>query len=538
MTAPFDPPPEPPPLPKAGEKSASGRSKGEGEWHRQHPAACFFNILGTIRGMIFPIVFGVVAVRGPILILFLAFLFLITVGIAVLRYWRYRYRFTHQELVVEQGWLYRNIRHIAYTRVQNINIARNPVHRLFGVSGMQLESASGSEPEAVMEALSQSAIDELQERVEQAKSAAESGDEAELAGREPGDGEASEVRKPQREPRREILRLGVGELVRHGLISNRGMVLVAALIGFFFQGRLAERYLPGVLEWLERFTERVPSEIGEALGPFSWLLFGLGMFVVIMLALALLSVAYAIIRFYGFTLSVDSKNVRAEYGLFTRVAITIPKHRIQLIGFRSNPFHRLCRRVALKVETAGLTGAEENVSSLRWLAPIVPEGEVFRVLNEVQPEVEWDGFEWRPLHPRTRARLLRVRLMALGLATAALAFVTGVTGFLALLLVPLVLLYARGYFRYAGWAVTPTAVAFRSGWLVKQQSVVRYPKIQVVSMIRNPFDRRWGMAMVNADTAGADLTGHGVQIRFLDQESACELRDLLEEKATATSFAW
>ncbi|MEX2381761.1 MAG: PH domain-containing protein, partial [Opitutales bacterium] len=225
--------------------------------------------------------------------------------------------------------------------------------------------------------------------------------------------------------------------------------------------------------------------------------------------------------------------MRAEYGLFTRVAITIPKHRIQLIGFRSNPFHRLCRRVSIKVETAGLTGSEENRSSLRWLAPILPEKEAPRVLSEVQPEVDWGAMEWRPLHQRTFARLLRIRLIWLAIATLVLAWTTGVTGFLALLAFPMVLAYARGYFRYAGWAVTPTAIAHRSGWVVKQQSIVRYPKIQVVTLTRNPFDRRWGMATVSADTAGADPAGHAVRIRFLDTDSALALRDLLEEKTQA-----
>lgn len=519
---------------------ASALAASEGVWRRQHPAALIFNAIRTLRALIFPIVAGVLVGHGLVLRVFLGIVLLFSIGSAFLRYWRYRYRFDENELVVEQGWLYRQVRHISYVRIQNINITRNVLHRLAGVSGVQLESASGMEPEAVMEAVSSAAIEELHERVERAKARQEAGNwRREEEAERPEAGEAEPEIVPQRaEGRRQILRLGVGELVRHGLISNRGMFLVAAAIGYLFQGPLGERTFPAVVEWIAHHTELRPADVLEALGPFSWFLAGLAVFAVAMVFLALLSVIYAIFRFYGFTLSGDSQSLRAEYGLFTRVAITIPRRRIQLIGFRANPFHRLWRRLSLKVETAGFTGGEETASSLRWLAPILPLEEAPRVLREVQPQVEWEGFEWRPLHPKTRVRLLRVRLILLAIVVALLAFATGLAALLALLLAPLVLAYARGYFRYAGWAVTPGAVAFRSGWIVKQQSVVRYPKIQVVTLRRNPFDRRWGMATVSIDTAGADPAGHSLRIRFMDYESACELREFLEEKIRETRFVW
>jgi putative membrane protein len=500
---------------------------------RQHPTALFFNVARAMRALLFPIIAGILTARGLFLFFFFGLLLLGAIGSALLRYWRYRYRFAEQELVVEQGWIYRNVRHISYVRIQNINITRNLFHRLFGVSGMQLESASGSEPEAVMESLSPAAIDELHERVRQAKQRVVEAPGAVVEGA--GEAQPSTALPL---PRRQILRLGLGELTRHGLVSNRGMVLVGAALAFLFQGPMADRYLPDFFRWAARLTERLPLELVEALGPVVWLLGALMGFAVIMGVLSLLSVIYAIVRFYRFTLSVDPESVRAEHGLFTRVAITVPRRRVQLVGYRANPFHRLLGRSSIRIETAGQSGGNETASSLRWLAPILPAGDAARVLREVQPEVDWEAFQWRPLHPRARARILRVRLILLGAATALLFIPMGVTALAALLLVPLVFAYARGYARYAGWAVTPTAIAYRSGWLVQQQSIVRFIKIQTVSVTRNPFDRRWGMATVNVDTAGADPGGHGIRIRFIDYEIACELRDLLEEKMSETNFIW
>ena len=57
---------------------------------------------------------------------------------ALFRYWSYRYRLDHDELVVRQGVLFRNERHIPYARVQNIDLVQNPLHRLFGVAEVRL----------------------------------------------------------------------------------------------------------------------------------------------------------------------------------------------------------------------------------------------------------------------------------------------------------------------------------------------------------------------------------------------------------------
>ena len=51
-----------------------------------------------------------------------------------------------EEMVVREGVLVRNERRIPYGRVQNVDFARNPLHRLFGVTALRLETASGGSP--------------------------------------------------------------------------------------------------------------------------------------------------------------------------------------------------------------------------------------------------------------------------------------------------------------------------------------------------------------------------------------------------------
>ena len=69
--------------------------------------------------------------------------------------------------------------------------------------------------------------------------------------------------------------------------------------------------------------------------------------------------------------------------------------------------------------------------------------------------------------------------------------------------------------RFTAFAWSGDTLCFRSGMVTRQVTLVRTGRIQVVSLERSPFDRRWGMAGVRVDTAGAASRGHRVTIRCL-----------------------
>ena len=81
-------------------------------------------------------------------------------------------------------------------------------------------------------------------------------------------------------------------------------------------------------------------------------------------------------------------------------------------------------------------------------------------------------------------------------------------------------------------------MAFRSGWWTRRVSIVRFAKIQTVSLAQSPFDRRHDMARLGVDTAGAGKVGHRLNIPFLPREVAVELHDRLATEAAKRSFRW
>jgi membrane protein YdbS with pleckstrin-like domain len=81
-------------------------------------------------------------------------------------------------------------------------------------------------------------------------------------------------------------------------------------------------------------------------------------------------------------------------------------------------------------------------------------------------------------------------------------------------------------------------VLLRSGWIWRQETLARANKIQSVSLLASPFDRRAAMARVRVDTAGAGVTSHRVDIPYLDRTVAADLAARLAGQAASTAFRW
>jgi len=508
---------------------------GSERMQRLHPISLLFTIGGAARNLLFPALFVLFMSRGRDYEAWYLVLFLPAVAGYLVRYLSYRYRLGRDDLVIREGILSRNVRHIPYARIQNINLVQNPLHRWFGVAEVRLETASGGKPEAVMRVLALDAVDELRGRVFRGRDLAADRQQAD-------DGEplAVSVERPQAQGHT-LLSLSLGDLVVYGLISNRGLVVVAAALGLLSQSGFFESRFE---QWLKRLSETtalpdVGSLQGRAMTIAVLAVLGLVAAVIVM---RVLSVLWAIYKLYGFRLRRLGDDLRVEYGLWTRVSATIPRHRIQLLSVHASRLHRLFGRASVYAETAGGGGEEGERGRAQdrlWLAPVIRGEQVAALVAEVLPEIELDSVEWRPVEPRAQRRLAVRGLVVLLLVTGAAA---GILRWWSLVLLPLglpfVLLHARRWVASAGWAVTNSVVLFRSGWWGRRWSAVRFGKIQVVSLIRSPFDRRHRMATVAVDTAGAGRIGHRVAVPFLGETVARGIHDRLYAEAGRTTFHW
>jgi putative membrane protein len=428
---------------------------------------------------------------------------------------------------------------VPYLRIQNLDTSRNVVHRLLGVTNVRVETGGGSEPEATISVLDDKAFDEMRRRVFEGR--------ARAGGPEPGPSTKEQEPRTKATPPDEtltLLHLPLRELLLHGFLENRGLILIGAAYGALWQFGLPravwERLTAGwdAPRLVNEALQEVESGHAVTIVQVAILIAGL---VGILVLVRLVSMAWAAARLYDFRLSLAGQDLRAEYGLWTRVSTRIPLPRVQTLTVRETPLQRLVGRMSVRVETAGGHGpAEGGVRREReWLAPIVETDRVPALVREVLPGFDLDAIEWQHVHPRAFRRALKPPLI---LALAGVAMLTGVVGWWAIGALPIaitwVVITSRKYVEHMAWAMAGDAVVFRSGWLWRHVTVAPIAKIQTVECRESPFDRRAAMRGVRVDTAGGNERSHRVDIPYLGRETAEVLHTRLAEQISRTAFRW
>jgi putative membrane protein len=492
---------------------------------RLHPVSILFSFGRSLKAFALPGLVGlVIAVRrpGPNVDAWMM-LFLIPAAVAaVVRYLSFRLRYEDEELVIRSGILFRNERHIPYARIQNLDAVQNVFHRLLRVIEVRVQTGAGAEPEATISVLPAAALDEMRRRVF-ARAAA-----------------------PQAAPRveeRVLLQMPLGELLLHGFLVNRGMVVIGAIYGILWQlgisDRLFEPLTGDAVAEDGRIRAAVDTIIRGGRVSASEIALGIGAVALFLIVVRIASMCWAVVRLYGFRLTEIGEDLRIEYGLLTRFTATVPLRRIQAVTISEGPLYRLFDRASVRVETAGGRTRQEGAASVReWLAPLIRRERLEELMAEVM-RGEHTQFAWQPVHPRAFRRVVKRWVFLAVIVTAAVAFAIGWPGLLAgVVAIPWSVLAARRYASHLGWTAAGGVVAFKSGWLWQSTTIARASRIQAVTLRESPFDRRAAMARVRVDTAGAHERSHRIDIPYLGRDAAADLQLRLAAQAADTQFHW
>ena len=473
----------------------------DGQEHRLHPLSWLFVLVAQLKQFILPLLVLLFAGRGDRNDLW----GLIAVGVlavaSLAEYFTYRYTLREDGIRIRSGWLHRSLREIPFARIHNVNLHQSLLHRLFGVAEVRLEAAGGIKPEAQMRVLRMDQALALEALVRQRGHADEAAVEA--------------------EPVPPLLTLSTGELVRLGLISNRGMLVVAAAFGAFAQ---TGDDVFGVL--VKRWGKTVTGRLTDFAGAHAHddpLVIGLGAASLVLIALAavrLLSVLLAILQFHGFTLRFADERISVERGLLARSRSSARRRRIQAWSLREGMLHRWFHRRSLRVDTAaGQRGAQEQ-HTLKDIAPIATPQRCDELIRHFLPDAGWGALEWQPLHRHAWLRIAMPGLALVSAIVAAACWRFGAIGLLASMLVPLQLWRAHRIAGACGYADNGRIVAWRTGWLSKTWNFAEIGKLQAARLSQSPLDRRLGMAGLLLDTAGASPFGAPLHLRHLPLEVA------------------
>jgi putative membrane protein len=541
--------------------------------HRLHWSSLLFDIASHVWSYLIPIGLGLMgAARGDLLwTLIAAFFFFMSLLRSVLRFFTLDYSIIDRNLVVRQGLLVRNIRTVPLKRVQNIDLVQNPFHRWFNVAEVKIETAAGAEPEAVLRVLGMPQIDRLRDEIfrkqfsgtrpgmiglESESEAAhlersETGertvnsdsissesliDQGDQNHREPGfESPASGEGFPDKDQQGNehavtLLAIPNRWFILAGLASNRGLILLWVFLGLLYQ--LADQ-----ANWLDNLDlKRLAGWLPEDWGQKGWFLtaligVGLGL-----MFLKIMGVCWYVWRFSGYSLTRRGEDLRISCGLLTRVSATIPRSRIQFISVRQDWIARWFGFCSIRIETAGggkNQSADESVSG-RWFLPVMPYARLPEILPELRQQLEWtpDCWEWHLLSKQAFSRMLRKGVLLALLSGLIGAYFWNPWGGLAgLLVLSPICLWLKAVSRSVRYARFAGGVAHQQGVINRLTNLTFFEKIQTIQFSSSPFDRKWKMANLSIDTAGAGPAESRISLRMLDSEFALEERERLREIA-------
>ena len=499
--------------------------------YRLHSASFLFRIAGSLRQLVVPVLLLLVGASSTGLgapIVLVPYLIVYAIS-SIVSCAAVRYTFESHELTIRHGLLARREQHIPYSRIHNIDAIETVFHRALGVADVRIETGGGEEPEARLSVVTRAALEAIRREVQQRRAALAIAP-TDHAAVEPASDAAPDV----------LLTLGVPDLLLHGFIQGRGWLVFGAILGFLSQFPPVEAFLMQRLEvdpsGSARTVLQTITGLTGAEAPVLLAMVAVAFVVVVALMLRLASMVWFAVRLFGFRLTRMGDDVRAEYGLLTRVSATIPLARIQTVTIHATPLHRLLGRTSVRVDTAGgIQGGQ--AAGREALAPIITVTNMHALLRQILPGVSIGDVTWHGPDPRAHRRVVRLRVAAGALAAIPLVWIAGwIAGAALVVLAVMFAFRASRIVRGLGWGIAGDVVSFRSGWLARQITLVRTAKIQSVLVRETPFDRRWGMAAVSADTAGPGGTGD-TTMRYLPSGVAEELRRRLAAGAAAT-FKW
>jgi putative membrane protein len=377
-------------------------------------------------------------------------------------------------VVVTRGLLARSVRTVPNDRIRGVEVEAPPLHRLFGLVRVRMDAAagavSGQEEEVVVDGVTRAEGDRLRTAVltHRAVPAPEGGGAAPAPAEEP------------------FARFDNRWLLYAPLVGSYLAVPLAALGALF---RAAdELHLRPDVQLLDLSRTRV--------------------LVLVLAAAAVLLLTGAVVGAalinWGYRLDRRGGSLVAVRGLLTRRHTELEIDRIRGATITDGLGMRLAGAARANALVTGLGDAARRGQ----LLPLGPRAEAWAVAHRL---VDEPG----PLtpHPPAARRRRIVRALAPGLAVSAAGLVIGAVAGSWWLLVAGVALTVLGVplglgrFASLGHAVGPRSFAVRSGWLIREHTVLQRRAVVGWQIRQSLFQRRAGLATAVA-CVGAGRGGY------------------------------
>ncbi len=418
--------------------------------------------------------------RWWIVILMGALFAFFSVGALLLRWLKLEYRVGADEIRIDSGWLSRTSRAIPFDRVTDVDLEQGPVHRLFGLARVKLEtgaSAGGKEEEGVLHTISLARAEALREhiRARRGKAAAPA---AEVAADESPALFAMDTRR--------VLTAG---LFNFSLAVIAGLFGVSQTMGDALGFDPFERSF-----WLELLSRSEPlrslviahQAIAVIGGAAVLILLGIGT-----------GLVRTVLREHGFRLDRTEAGFRRRRGLLTLTDVTIPAKRVQAAILASGPIRRRFGWWELKLQSLAQDGGKGD----HVVAPLAREDEAASILGTVGWPLAPRADAWRPVSRAFVTSFVGILIPA-SLATIVAVPFLGPVGLLWLAGAGLAIAMRWFDWKRTRYAMSDDALFLETGWWRHRRSMIPTRKIQSIDLAESFWNRAFGICTLRLGIAG------------------------------------
>lgn len=393
---------------------------------------------------------------------------------AVVRYLSFSYAIHEGHLLIKSGIITRTNRTIPLSKIQNINVKKTLVHRVFGLVDLQIETAAGAEAEASLSALSVAEAESLK------------GELTRGVHREVG------IEEPVEKIRgRTVYRISPKELFLAGATENRALAIIGAVFGGSFL----------VQERLEGFIRANAPNIGE-----SWQSIVLIVLAVLVVGW-IVSIISAAVSYGNFEVTLEGGNLRRHYGLLNQIESVVPLPRVQSVRTSETVLQRWLGLCKFYVETAGHF-QKEDLGGSSLVCPLLESQRLSDIAMTVLPGRPIDAVRWRRVSPRTIRVYFQTSMWVYLVLASGAAVYFGWKAYWAL--IPAAV-WALGtawlHYKTTGYDDKPSFLAARHGVFSRRSIYVPVEKVQSTTVKQSPLQRRLKLATVHVNTAAAGPQG-------------------------------
>ena len=401
-----------------------------------------------------------------------------------LRYFRFRYRITPKEIIIQSGVLTRKHRSIPIERIQNIEIEQSLLPRLFGTAKVKIETAGSAKTEGMLEFVGIDTAHAIRDVVRTYQRQTDAEPDTPLE-----HGPDQDATTEEAEASNLLFSMSTGRVFLVGML--RFSLLYIALAFSALQQLNPD---PDEIElWLTRGWLRPLVEFAISSPAL--------MTLIAVISAVLLSWVTGILvslnRYYGFKIWLDQNKLHKRHGLLTLSQGTIPISRVQALILRANLLMRRFKWMALEVQTMGLESSQQGH---QVAAPLAREEEAVQIASHLLPMKLPEKF-----HPVSRLIIRRTFIryfvsMSLFIVPATFYWKPAFWGLGLLAFVPI---YAMMTYKNHGYALAGDKLFVRRGVFKHYIWIIPVSKFQVLYASASIFQRRLGLQSVYIDTAGA-----------------------------------